>query len=629
VNQVRAARNNEGVTGPVCALLTQSFICASRFPRCTPSVSATFPTEDIPILPCDDYCTLYWDVCRNALELYGSNAVQGDFADSTLPNCLPTTSPTPRPGTFLGLNAQPPDLIGGRSFIGGAPKIRGLLGVLLYPNDYNYTYADGQTEPVQCWEPPSNLTAKLNLEVSCFDPYVVSAASVCALPCPFPLYDPAESGGIQGALIGPGIVGLILCLFVMLDSLWIIMETRGVVCNKWAKPQSKGQSSSGAVVDSNDSPATSRKQVRASTWYALVGGVLGIVYFLVGVLPTLLYGSSVSCAEPTIDPSLILNGQAPPDPTSCAVQRASPFILRKPLRVRETALTPTSPEALFNLILFAMVTVFFRIDDKIKSMQDAQKRLLDVLLWGYCVGVPIAALIAAFALDTLSKDLFVAASQLARQATMCQLRLLPTAVEVILVDLPFILTGLFCCIMSVLLLVKIVRISRKAAHGTTDMASASPGPQVRTFKLKSAADRSLHQLIQRLAFLGLSTFVVLIVFMSSTGLFQSQLDVYGPAFETFVSCQSQGFACLNCGQYKVEALAYKPSAGILATQLASMSSVIVLFGVFFGAQSLARLQKEYREGVLQKSVRRVFIGSERAVEVSTTPMSGDTVESKR
>jgi hypothetical protein len=281
---------------------------------------------------------------------------------------------------------------------------------------------------------------------------------------------------------------------------------------------------------------------------------------------------------------------------------------------------------MFNLVLYAMVSVFFRIDQKFKSLSESSQRALQALLWAYCAGVPLVALIVSFALDKLSEDLFVAASQLARQATMCQLRLLPEVVEIVLLDLPFIVTGVLICVASLVILVKIVWITNNATHGQKEVVSNEQlSPAALTYKVKSSQDHAMQQLIQRLAFLGLSTFVVLIVFMSATGVFQSQLETYGPLFQTYSSCQTQGFACLDCAQYKTEALAQRPSAGTMATQLASMASVVLLFGGFFTLQSVARLRQEHRDGSLQQKLKRVFVvssaDSAREYQVSAKPMS--------
>jgi hypothetical protein len=458
-----------------------------------------------------------------------------------------------------------------------------LLGQLRYPDgSYNYSYANGSVVELQCTAPLSNLTQALLVKVDCEAPLILGPNGQCQIPCPFPMFDAGQQGMIQSAFVVPALIGLVLCVFVLMDSIWVVAEARGArlsICcltRFVAGPSGAGSSSVGAPNSGSGTGGTGvrsgvhRRQVRASTLYALVGSLLGIVYFVIGPLATMMHASDISCSSPTLDFNVLFSGTSA-EPTSCVAQRASPFVL----------------QAIFNLILYAMVRVYLVVDSDAKRMGEGTKKALDVILMLYCVGLPILALIVAMSLDQLSTDLLTGLAQLARQSTICQVRL-PQAVEIVLVYVPFILTGFIVTTFAVLILARL-RSIRKKVGGTKQGRSAS--------------DVALHLLIARLSILGLATFLVLIILMSTTSVFQSQLTLYGPAFDAFFACQIVGFACLDCPGKAATALALLPSPRVVTTQVASMSCIMLLFGCFFGAQSVSRLYKEFLDGTLQSKMR--------------------------
>jgi hypothetical protein len=266
-------------------------------------------------------------------------------------------------------------------------------------------------------------------------------------------------------------------------------------------------------------------------------------------------------------------------------------------------------QAIFNLILYAMVRVLMVVDESAQRLSDRSKRAIDIGLLVYCAGVPLLMLIVAFSLDQLSLDLFVASTQLARQSSVCQVRL-SQAVEIVIVYIPFAISGVFVTLISFFVMFKL----RVIRYNIGSVAQ----------KNKTAGDVALHLLIVRLTALGMATFVVLIVMIVSTGIYQQQLSLYGPAFNNFFVCQIVGYDCLHCPDLKDTADSLRPSPGILGTQLAATSSIVLLFGLFFGSQSASRLHREWLDGTLGQKWRRIVGKTGKAnSQIETTVRSGD------
>jgi hypothetical protein len=576
--KIRSLLRNQAVISRECHLFANAFVCANVFPMCSSSLFPDqYPDEDIPLLSCNTFCDEYWSTCQATIMAYEKQVLKGDYASSNFPNCVPTTSPTGAlwSGTFNASwpgnpQPQPPDTFGGRPILNSyvMPSIPGLLGQLRFPvNEYNYTYANGSIVNVQCIAPEQNYAQLLSVPVSCTTPFIPNGDGICSVPCPFPVFTAEQQNGIQTAFVVPGIVGLILSVFILADSLWVMHEATGgrgmlfpSIMFAW-RSQRASKSSEQVVPSSLEQKARKPKhRIRASTKYALAGSLLGILYFIIGPLATLMYASEVSCSSPYLDLPSIFASQVPADPPICVAQRASPFVL----------------QAIFNLVLFAMVNLFMVVDARARRLGPTAKRAVAAVAWAYCAGLPALMLIVALALDQLSDDLFTLFAQLGRQTTICQVRLTSEA-EISLVYGPFLLTGTFIVIIALLVLGDVKSVRKK-----TEM-----------FKTSSPHDVAFKQMIDRLTALGLATFAVLIVLMATTSVFQQELKLFGPAFDLFFACQVIAYSCLDCGAKKQAADALLPSPIVPAIQLASMSAITLLFGVFFGALSLTRLRKAF------------------------------------
>jgi len=373
-----------------------------------------------------------------------------------------------------------------------------------------------------CYTPNLVTTSVILPPPDCASPMVVSEdGNTCDIPCPFPVFTSDTQTRVEWAFVAPGLLGLVLCVFICLDALFVICEARGGRRRRILR----GMVSSGTpnnVVSSTDSPdptsggSTGDRQVRASTLYVLLGSLLGIVYFFIGPLMTLLFWSDISCSESLISLQALSSGTLPPEPSACVAQRVSPFVL----------------QAIFNLILYAMVRVYLVISSQVKHMKDRSKRLIDVALVGYCMGVPVLTLIIAFALDQLSTNPFTGSVQLSRQSTICQFRL-SKGVEWILTFAPFIVTGVAVTGISVLITLKLVVAREKL--GTAGIVKA-----------RTTSDDALRLLIFRLVALGLITFILLIIVIVSSSLVTNELEAFTPAFTTYFTCSIEQLSCLNC-----------------------------------------------------------------------------------
>ena len=169
---------------------------------------------------------------------------------------------------------------------------------------------------------------------------------------------------------------------------------------------------------------------------------------------------------------------------------------------------------MFNLILFTIVKVYEVVSDRYRKLPAKVKTGMNVALHFYCWAVPIIMLIAAALTDKLSTDLTTGMVQFIRQTSVCFLRFEDPNIEIVLVYLPFIITGVLVSALSVSVLLSIRRVQDKVA-GTANAKNAE-------------TELAMRLLILRLAGLGLGTFVVLIVLMITTSLFESQVNAFGP-----------------------------------------------------------------------------------------------------
>jgi len=300
---------------------------------------------------------------------------------------------------------------------------------------------------------------------------------------------------------------------------------------------------------------------------------------MLGPLPALLHWDQVSCSAPTIDITEVAAGSQPPEPDACAAQRVAPFVL----------------QALFNLILYAMVRVYWVMSRGIGNMSTRNRHALEALLVSYCVGVPLITFIIAISLDKYSPVVFDAIVQLARQSTVCQYRLTRTQ-EWLLTFAPFIATGVGVTVVS-------ARVAYALTVAKWQLATAG------VIKARTAADVAMMQLILRLMMLGIITFIVLIIVIASTSLVTTELGTFAPAYQAYVNCLISHISCVDCTQWKTIADARTPEPAVLSLQLASMSCIVLLFGLFFGTQSMTRLHREWKEHGFVGIVRRAGFGA--------------------
>jgi len=190
-----------------------------------------------------------------------------------------------------------------------------------------------------------------------------------------------------------------------------------------------------------------------------------------------------------------------------------------------------------------------------------------------------------------------------------------SSTQIILIYMPFVITGALVSVLALFIFVDLVRIQRKV--GKVGM------------KNKTASDTALLLLIVRLAILGLSTFVVLIVFIATTGTVIEETNSFTSAFNNWFGCTTtaftwygafcargakRGLTCRarsdqdTCLVDKTDADAQRPTVAVIALQLACMSTITALFGGFFALQSLSRLYKEFMDGSLGRKVSNICHG---------------------
>lgn len=276
--------------------------------------------EAIPILPCISLCTRYWDnqYCGGTTQLYYSYILlpAGQSAiDSAFPFCGDDARFLQEP--------FPPDRYGvGRVIPNTLPYAEGLKGNLIYP-DATHTYtlsATGENLTLPCREVSPFSDGLLSTAAPCKFP-LTTLNDVCVVSCPLPILEEADARISITAFVVPGSFALALCLFVFFDSLWLIFESKGgdigaLLLREGGhaayNTDAQNKAFQSMMMRSGQSPPPpliKRTPLRASTLYSLLGSVLGIVYFIVGPLPSLLKGHEVSCAKKgqTIDFGALIN----------------------------------------------------------------------------------------------------------------------------------------------------------------------------------------------------------------------------------------------------------------------------------------------------------------------------------
>jgi len=620
---IRLIRQNAGLVPAPCIKFSDTFMCGTFLLECKVDAGTG---EAYPVLPCVSLCNNYWSntYCGSTTQLYYSyilTPAHQTAVDSAFPFCAPNG--------FFTAEPFPPDRYGvGRVIPNTLPYPIGIKGNLVYPEGtYTYTLqANGQNLTLPCREVAPYGGDLLEVVASCKFP-LVTADARCAVPCPFPILEASDAEISIIAFVVPGVVALVLCVFVFMDSLWLIFESTGgevgAFLRKYGFITTKGSTvhgssavdggttmqgsmmggsmvpgsmAPGSMLSGGPSPSSPRNmtsggaqsrgkrtQLRSSTLYALLGSVLGIIYFLVGPLPSLIRGHEISCAKQgqLIDFSGLINAtDTTRDQPSglCRAQRIMPFIL----------------QAIFNLTLYAMVKVLLVVTNS--KMEEKQKRRLEIALFAYCAGVPILCLIISTQIDYLSLTLQSAIVQLTRDAVICVPRYENSGIEFALIFLPYIVTGLI-----------VVGLSFRIYQYLKTVQKQVAGLQANR-KQKTASDTALKLLLIRLGVLGVLTFVVLIVLMSVTGAVMIMNTNYGKSFYDWFACETAGRSCESCDPKKDQMMADRVPPAVLGVQLFMMSSIALLFGLFFGAQSASRLYKEFMDGSLQRKIDNIWYG---------------------
>jgi len=589
-------RANKGLVDDNCLKVGDAFACNSVYPKCNRANPNT--PEGIPVLTCESFCQDLWAACKIPFDQFNIGTIIGtgtfDVRDFSFPHC---PSGEVGVGTFE-LGGQPTDVFGERFIraLGAFP--RGYTGQPRNPKQSaQYKLLNGSITTVQCQQPAipsivSNISAFIPPPKCTFP--LVSNGDKCVIPCPFPVIPEAQQDSIELAFVIPAVIALFFCFFVFLDSIFVITESQGF--NELLKLRKRllatvtdtdnDTSHTGGVGNTSGSRRR-RNQLRAATLYSLLGSVLGMTFFFLGPMVTLTRKQQVSCGtDPVaIDLGDVARGTADLSDSYCRAQRASPFIL----------------QMIFNLILYAIVRVFLVVTEKARHWDSRRKLAFDVLLVSYCAGIPILFMIVALVKDRLSTDVVDFITQFSRNSAICVPRL-SVADEVILIFLPFILTGIMVTWLSLYIYMHLSQISK----GVVGLSGAEAK--------KNSSSVALRLLMTRLSFLGVATFLVLIVFISASASLMQEMAVFAPKFNAFFGCQAaKASQCKTCEGETALMLAALPSSVAFAAQIAAMSSISLLFGGFFAAQSFARLYKEWQDEPCQSSCTTCGMVDQRAM----------------
>jgi hypothetical protein len=420
--------------------------------------------------------------------------------------------------------------------------------------------------------------------------------NACALPCPFPVIPFSDLKTIDWAFIIPGIIGFAFSVFVFCDTTWVIFEnTNGFGCydrvrHTWAAKKTSQSSrregsSADNVMSGNESASTGtygrRGKVRASVIYALLGSSLGIVYFCIGPLMSLVRFENIACSGVSYyDIKNLTSGAAPLGDNQCQAQRVAPFIL----------------QGIFNLMLYALFRVLIMVDQRFKRWTNRQVLTARFLMICYCGLGPFVTLGIAMGLDKTTDDITLLFGQLARNSYICSVRLSPVQ-EVFLVLLPFVITGIMITGLSLYIYFRLSAIQAGVK-------------ELQTHKNKSS-DVALRLLMIRLSVLGLLTFAVILILVGTTAYLIDSMQKFSPNFNAWFACETVSGACsatTPCNVLKDRADASSPTYGVFAAQIASMSSISLLLSGFFAAQSFPRLFHEWKTGELQQKFDNVLEG---------------------
>lgn len=652
VSDVRA---NAGALSPACILAIETVVCTGYLLGCE-SVEGG---QAVPKLPCAASCDEMWSLCGAALNLYYQFLLVGrglTALDSAYPYCA---------GHNFPQDPQPDDAFGGRdipSLVGGYAI--GLQGDARYPLG-NYTYAETGFPVLNlaCYD-AIVISTPLNVDSQGCNHPQVEKDGQCVYACPFPIYESQDRETAVIVFAAPGVLGFVLCLFVFVDSFLEVLGSNDAerafarlvgkrsahailflsfpsVCNRRGgndhSTTSRGGRDSAENHNNNDSSIVNprdpnrqhdtsttagseekrkKKALRAATIYALLGSTLGIVFFCIGPLMSLLYGSSISCSHPDsfiVIPQITNESDPNRDVTTsaCKTQRFAPFVL----------------QAIFNLILYSIVRLTLAVRN-VKLRTVRSRAAFNAGLIGYCLGVPLIAAIVSAWLDHLSSVAQTATIQLARQGLLCTFRFEDARTEFALTFLPFVVTGVLICLATYYVWKHLSALQKQVEVLTRNEPSPKAHPGSR-----SAGSLALALLVQRLAYLGLATFLTFIVLMSVSGgitdklvrrilapedgsgiIWAGVIDVrthqvyYGGYYLNFYACTNAKLPCVNCDDDIARANEARPQIAEWGIQLFCMSFVTVLFGGFYTRQIVSRWISEAHEGKGNVIARAIMSG---------------------
>jgi len=309
---------------------------------------------------------------------------------------------------------------------------------------------------------------------------------------------------------------------------------------------------------------------------------------------TLIRGSHISCGSSSgFALTAVQSGKADLTDSYCRAQRYSPFIL----------------QLLFNLMFYILCKMHEAIDTQYGALSWASKLLIDAALVSYCFLLPLVFLGIATAVEGMPDSIDLALPMMIRQTAACVMRFTNYSVEVMLIYLPFITTGIMLTVMSFVVKSSIVKVTM----GLVARKRSTNGHGM------SEGEYALRVLVVNLVLLGLASFCVLIVFMVTTAVFLQQVHTYAPAWLKYYSCVDTAFACNldSCDALAAVPASTKPTVQLQGAQLASLCLITVLFGLFFGVLSVSRLAREYRTGKLRIKWRRAVWGVASSVHAAS------------
>jgi len=306
--------------------------------------------------------------------------------------------------------------------------------------------------------------------------------------------------------------------------------------------------------------------------------VLGVVFFIIGPLPSLVLGDQVSCnpSMPYVSNAAIIEGDADTSTSWCIAQRCAPFVV----------------QLIFNMLFYVLMRLNFIVSPQFQRAGARKQRAAKAALYFFSFGYPIACLIAAMATDKLSDSDEVAPQQMLLSSAVCSLRLDADTVFV-LVSLPLVLTGALIVAAAAYAWTRVRNTREKAAQFQATRAER---------------DDRVDDLILRLGFAGLATLAIVVVYLITSSLSTSQINAYGGYFALLLQCATLDVnACSSsCQPEKNAAESNVPQPQLQAVEYATLALIPLMVATFFASQAGLRLLRDVRTGQFRKRWRRVL-----------------------